>query len=128
MKKHKISDIKIFVLIWSAIFMLLAFYPLLNKGTINGWFVLIAFIFAIIAMIHPLLLLPFYKRWIQVGEFIGSIVAKIIMVIIFYALFTPVSFVLKILKIDLLDKKIDKEASTYWVKRKIQPSTLKNQF
>ncbi len=128
MKKPKKSDIKIFVIIWSFIFVALAFYPMLNGESIQYWSLLIAFIFALIAVFNPFILLPFYKIWIRLGEMIGGIVSKIIMIIIFYCLFTPISFVLKIFKVDLLNKQMNKNGSTYWLKREKQPNSLKNQF
>ena len=128
MKKQNEGDIKIFAIIWSFIFVVIALYPLLSKGTIQYWSLLVAFIFALIALIKPMFLLPFYSLWIRVGEVIGGVVSKIIMFILFYALFTPIAIVLKLLKIDLLNKKIDKDRSTYWIKRENQPGSLKNQF
>lgn len=74
------------------------------------------------------LFLLFYKTWIKFGDFTSEIIAKIIIAILFYVVFTPVSIILKLLNKDLLNKKIDKNAKTYWIERNIQPLSLKNQF
>ena len=70
----------------------------------------------------------FYRVWVKFGEVIGGVISKVIMMILFYVMFTPISFVLKLLGKDLLNKKIDKNASTYWVTRETQPGSLKNQY
>jgi len=58
----------------------------------------------------------------------GGIISKIIMFILYFGLFTPVSIFLKILGKDLLSKKVDKSKYSYWVNRKDQPQSMKNQF
>ena len=50
------------------------------------------------------------------------------MFILYFCIFTPVSIFLKILGKDLLDKKIDKSQNSYWIERKKQPESMKNQF
>lgn len=118
----KIKDLRTFAFIWSFIFLILGVYNSVNI------FVYIAGIFMIIGIFRPLILERFYKVWTKLGEFIGGIVSKIIMFILYFGLFTPVSMVLKILGKDLLNKKIDKSKNTYWIEREMQPQSMKNQF
>jgi hypothetical protein len=47
---------------------------------------------------------------------------------LYFGFFTPISLVLKLLGKDLLNKKIDKSQESYWVERKTQPQSMKNQF
>ena len=128
MKKIKHKDLKTFALIWSFIFVVVGLWPLLNNENIRVWGMVIALLFAAIAFTKPLILSSFYKVWIKFGEIIGGAISKVIMIILFYGIFTPIAFVLKLLGKDLLNKKIDKNASTYWVIREIQPGSLKNQY
>lgn len=64
----------------------------------------------------------------KVSRFVSNLINKLFMAIIFYCVFTPVSMILKLLGKDLLNKKIDKNVNSYWVERKIQPTSLKHQF
>jgi len=128
MKKIKHNDLKTFALIWSFIFLVVSLWPLLNNGNIRVWGIVVALIFVTIAFKKPLILSSFYKIWVRFGEVIGGVISKVIMMILFYVMFTPISFVLKLLGKDLLNKKIDKNASTYWVTRETQPGSLKNQY
>ncbi|QOY54260.1 hypothetical protein HUE87_10320 [Candidatus Sulfurimonas marisnigri] len=85
-------------------------------------------IFVVIAFSKPSILNSFYTIWISVGEFIGSIISRAIMIVIFYGLFTPVSFILRLFGKDLLRRNLDKNSSSYWIDRETQPGSLKNQF
>jgi len=128
MKHSQIKDLKTFALIWSLIFLLIGIYPLWTDNPIRLWAVVIMLLFLLVAFVNPYLLNSFYKIWIKLGEFIGGIISKIIMIILFYGMFTPIAFILKLLNKDLLKKKLDKTSSTYWIKRETQPGSLKNQF
>lgn len=118
----KIKDLKIFAFIWSLIFTVIGIHYKINI------FIGIAGIFFLIGMIKPIVLSNFYKAWIKIGEYIGGIVSKIIMFMLYFGLFTPISIFLKFLKKDLLNKKIDKSKRTYWIERESQPQSMKNQF
>lgn len=122
------KKLKEFSLVWTFIFIVVAIYPLLNAENIRLWSLFISAIFIVIAFFKPSILKSFYKIWIKFGEVIGGIVSKIIMFILYFGLFTPVSIVLKILGKDLLNKKVDKSKNTYWIKRERQPESMKNQF
>jgi hypothetical protein len=123
MKKNiKKKDLKIFAFIWSGIFIAIGILQEVNL------FYYIASVFIIIGLFKPSLFSGFYKVWTKIGEFIGGIISKIIMFILYFGLFTPVSIFLKILGKDLLNKKIDKSKNSYWIERESQPQSMKNQF
>lgn len=124
-KKH---DLKIFALIWACIFMVIGLLPLINSGDTRIWSIAVSLLFAIVAFVKPELLIKFYTIWTKVGEFIGGIISKIVLFILFYGLFAPVAIFLRLIGKDLLNKKIDKSQESYWIEREMQPQSMKNQF
>ncbi len=128
MKQIKKKDLKTFALIWSFIFLIVGLWPLIAGNTVRLWAIVVMLIFGIIAFLKPSLLSSFYKIWVKVGEFIGGIISKVIMIVLFYGMFTPIAFMLRLLGKDLLRKKLDKSSSSYWIERDTQPGSLKNQF
>ena len=124
-KKH---DLKLFAFIWAGIFMVVGLFPLLKDGEVRVWAVIVSLLFGAISIIKPELLTRFYRVWVKLGEFIGGIVSKVMMFILYFGVFTPVSFVLKLLGKDLLDKKIDKSQKSYWIERETQPESMRHQF
>jgi len=128
MNQPKQSDLKTFALIWSFIFLIVGLLPLLHGNTVRLWAIIVMLIFLIIAFSRPSILSSFYKIWVKIGGFIGAIMSRVIMALLFYAMFTPIALILKLLGKDLLGKKLDKSSPSYWIKRDAQPGSLKNQF
>jgi hypothetical protein len=123
-----VKDLKNFSYIWVAIFFVLGIYPLFNSNEINLIFISSSIIIYILSLINIKIFKSFYDIWMKIGEILGKISSSIILFIIFFILFTPISFILKLLSKDLLKKKIDKNSTTYWIKRDDQPQSMKNQF
>jgi len=124
----KEQDLQTFAYIWAGIFTVIGLYPLLDGADIRIWSIAIAIVFIAIVLIKPTILTSFYKVWIKIGDFIGGIISKVIMFILYFGLFTPISIFLKILGKDLLNKKVDKSPESYWIEREKQPESMKNQF
>ncbi|HEC28124.1 MAG TPA: hypothetical protein ENI65_00855 [Gammaproteobacteria bacterium] len=132
------KDLVVFELIWSVIFLAIGFYPVITSETAwtidlvmdqsRHWSLIIAAGFTGIAILIPEGLIGFYHVWVKFGEFIGGYVSRLALVILFYFLFTPIALLLRLLGKDLLHKKPDPSATSYWIKRETQPGTLKNQF
>ncbi len=142
MTKTEVSkkDLQIFELIWAMIFLGIAVYPFFksfNLETFNLdyflktsriWSLYVSGFFLVIAIIYPRLLKYFYSVWVKLGEFIGGIISKVILFILFFGLFTPIGIFFRIIRKDLLHQKLDEKASSYWVIRKEEPGSMKNQF
>lgn len=77
-------------------------------------------------IIMPKKLIFLNKIWFFFGLYISKITNPIIMLFIFCILFIPVGLILRIFNINLLNK--DKSQNSAWVKRDIQPTSMKNQF
>ncbi len=124
----KKSDLKTFALIWAGIFIVIGLAPFLKHGNIRIWAVIVSLIFITLAFSKPEILTKFYQIWLKIGHFIGGIISKIIMFILYFGVFTPVSLVLKFIGKDLLNKKLDRSKKSYWIDRERQPESMKNQF
>lgn len=124
-KKH---DLKVFALIWAGIFMAAGVLPLLKGGDIRIWAVVVSLLFVAVSIIKPELLTRFYQLWTRFGDFMGGIISKVMMFILYFVFITPASFVLRLLGKDLLDKKIDRSQKSYWIERESQPESMKHQF
>ena len=124
------KNIRIFGYIWSGIFLLIALFPLKSGGIIKEWALVISSIFFVTSLIYPKLyqITYIYQIWIKFGDIIGKINSKIIILILFYFVFLPIRTLLKLFRKDLLGKKLDKDAKSYFIQRKDQPSNMKNQF
>ena len=127
MNNAKISSNKSFGIVFFVVFLLIAFYPLINQAGIKVWSVIISLIFLILGMLNSKLLTPLNKLWFKFGIILGKIVSPLIMALIFFTVVTPIAFLMRILKKDLLNLKFSKNNS-YWIEKTEPKSKMKNQF
>ena len=123
----KISSNRSFGLVFFIVFLLISFYPLINQEEIRIWSALISLLFLILGIINSKILTPLNKIWFKFGIFLGKIISPVVMGIIFFLVVTPIAFLMKILKKDLLNLKFNKNKS-YWIEKTDPKSTMKNQF
>ena len=126
--KIKMSTNRNFGLVFFVVFLIISFFPLLNEGSIKIWSLIIAIIFLILGLFNSNLLKPLNILWFKLGLLLGSIVAPIVMGIIFYLVITPTGFIMKMLGKDLLNKKYDIKKKSYWINRSKIKTTMKQQF
>ncbi len=124
----KKNDLKIFVYIWAIIFLMIGVYPILKEEPLRYIFIIISISMFIISLVNINLYIKPYNIWMKFGKIMNKISTFIIMFILFYFLFTPISLILKMFSKDLLNKKIDSTVSSYWIKREEQPQSMKKQF
>ena len=123
----KISSNRSFGIVFFIVFLLIAFYPLINQGEIRIWSLLISLLFLILGIINSKILTPLNKVWFKFGIFLSKIISPVIMGIVFFLIVTPIAFLMRMLKKDLLNLKFNKNSS-YWIEKTDPKSTMKNQF
>jgi len=73
--------------------------------------------FALVTAVKWECLKSFYTQWMKVAHFIGNIISTIVLCVIFYLVFGLVGIVLRLLRKDFLECKIEKDRESYWIKR-----------
>ena len=116
-----------FGIVFSIVFFLITFYPLLKNENIRIWSLLLCTIFLILGLINSSILTPLNKLWTKLGIYLGIIVSPIVMGIIFFGVVTPTSFLMRLFQKDLLDLKFSNKQS-YWIIKKEPKSKMKKQF
>ena len=122
------SSNKSFGLLFFVVFLILGLWPLKNGESLNFYFIIASVVFLILGLLNSKLLSPLNKSWIKLGEILGTIIAPIVMVLVYFVILTPVSLIVRIFGKDLLGLKILKEKETYWIKRKKNLGSMKKQF
>ena len=123
----KISSNRSFGLVFFAVFTLISFFPLLKDGEIKTWSLLIGLIFLVLGLLKSKLLTPLNKIWFKFGILLGNFISPIIMGLVFFAVVTPTSFIMKVFGKNLLNlKRTDKKS--YWIEKSTIKNKMKNQF
>jgi len=126
MVKKKSSN-RSFGLLFFVVFFLIGIWPLFNENDYRLWSLIISIIFLILGLLNSKLLNPLNNLWIKFGEILGKIIAPIVMMIVFFIVLTPVSFIVRLFGKDLLKLKFIKKNS-YWIYRKKNIGSMKKQF
>ena len=90
-----------------------------------------ALTFAALGLIAPIILKPVFRAWMTFAVVMGFVMTRVILGVMFYGIFTPVSLLLRLLRKDLLQQQIDQTATSYWIKRpraKYEPQTSERMF
>jgi len=117
---------------FGVLFSFIIFFIFLQNFYVNKFFnyyilsISIALFF--LSFVKPSWLNPFSFLWNRIGEILGAIITPIIITSVFFLLFIPLGFILKIFGVNLLSVKIKKSKESYWVGRKIEPTSMKRQF
>ena len=123
----KIGSNKSFGIVFFIFFLLISIYPLIDGGVLKVWSLVISIVFLILGILNSKILAPLNKLWFKFGILLGKVVSPIIMAFVFFAVVTPISLIMKILKKDLLNLKKNKNSS-YWIVKSEPKSRMKNQF
>jgi len=123
----KIGTNKSFGIVFFVFFLIVSIFPLLNDGNIRIWSLIISIIFLILGILNSKILTPLNQVWFKFGILLGRFVSPAVMGVVFFAIVTPTSVVMRVLQKNLLNlKKGNKK--TYWIKRSKIKSKMKNQF
>ncbi|MDC0982040.1 SxtJ family membrane protein [Candidatus Pelagibacter sp.] len=123
----KIGSNKSFGIVFFLFFSIVSVFPLFKDGNIRIWSLIIAIIFLFLGLLNSKILTPLNKIWFKFGILLGSFVSPIVMGIVFFAIITPTSLIMKILGKNLLNLKKDNK-KTYWIEKSKIQSKMKNQF
>ena len=127
MEEIKIGSNRSFGIVFFVVFLLIAIYPLINQENIRYWSLGVSFIFFFLGIFNSKILSPLNKLWFKFGILLSKIISPLIMGIIFFLVVTPIAFLMKIFKKDLLNLKFNKNYS-YWIEKKEPLSKMKDQF
>ena len=127
MKDKKIIKNRGFGILFFIVFLILAFWPVKNNGEVNIYLLFIATVFLILGIFNSKILSPLNRAWIKFGTFLGIFISPIVMAIVYFFVLTPISLMLRLFRKDILGLKFNHQV-TYWVKRRSNIGTMKNQF
>tara|TARA_B110001450_G_scaffold235519_1_gene240292 strand:- start:169 stop:552 length:384 start_codon:yes stop_codon:yes gene_type:complete len=123
----KIGSNRSFGIVFFVVFLIIAFYPIVNEGTLRVWALIISLVFIGLGLINSRILTPLNKIWFKFGIFLGKIVSPTVMGLIFFLVLTPTGIFMRIIKKNFLNLKFD-DSKSYWIKKDELKSKMKNQF
>ncbi len=121
------KELRHFGLLTGALFVVLfgLLFPWLADRSFPVWPWIIAVGLGVPAIVAPKILAPVYRIWISIGDVLGWINTRIILGILFFLVFLPVGFIMRLAGKDAMRRKYDSSIESY---RVISPETNKKHF
>jgi hypothetical protein len=119
---------KSFGIVFSVVFLIVGLYPLINSEGILIWALFVSAVFLSLAFVAPKVLDIPNKLWFKFGILLGSIIAPVVISIVYFITVLPTGIIMRLLRKDLLKQKLDKNAKSYWIERTEPMGSMKNQF
>ena len=89
------------------------------RGRDGGYILLIiTILFLALGLFLPNLLKPLQKMWMTLAVLLGWVMTRVILIVLFYLVVTPIGLLARICGKDFLNRKFDREAQSFWIERK----------
>ncbi|PPR46325.1 MAG: hypothetical protein CFH19_01301 [Alphaproteobacteria bacterium MarineAlpha5_Bin9] len=126
--KIKISSEKNFGYTFAFFFLIISLYLYIFRDQINIWLLFITLLFFVISFFVPKFLYYPNLFWNKLSILLGNIVSPLVMLILYFLVLFPSGIFVKILRKDLLNKKINFDKKSYWIINKEDNHSMKDQF
>ena len=124
----KISSNRSFGIVFFIVFFIIALFPLINSQDLRLWSLVVSLIFLVLGLLNSKILAPLNKLWFKFGILLGKVIAPLIMGLIFFLVVTPIGLLMRLFGKDVLNLKLNKKKSSYWIEKTGPKSKMKNQF
>jgi hypothetical protein len=65
----------------------------------------------------PAILRPVHKAWMMLAVVMGWFMTRIILIVLFYGIITPLGLCARLCGKDFIGRKLDKQSNSYWIPR-----------
>ena len=115
----------------AAVLVLAALAPLVDRGAPRWWVIGVAVVALVLAIFAPSVYAVPNRAWMRLGALLARVVSPVALLILFYAVFTPIGWLMRVARRRPLRLAYEPGARTYWIER-VPPgpegASLKNQF
>lgn len=106
-----------FGLVFTIVFAVVGFWPLLYDGAVRVWSLVTAAAFLLAALAVPMALTPLNKLWSAFGLLLGRIVSPVVLLLVYVIAVVPTGFIMRLAGKDPLRRSLDPSVQSYWVHR-----------
>jgi len=95
------------------------------------WFLAAAVVTLLVTLLVPAWLAPCNRAWMKLAELLHGIVSPLVLGLIFYGVFTPIAWGMRLAGRDLMRRRFEPDATSYWLNRDPpgpEADGLRNQF
>lgn len=110
-------EVRNFGILFAVVGLLLAAWLLYRGSDAWVWTAAAGALFLLAGFFAYPVLRPLYRGWMVFAFVLGWINTRVILGLFFYLILTPIGLVMRLFGRDPMHRKLDRSASTYWVRR-----------
>jgi Saxitoxin biosynthesis operon protein SxtJ len=111
-------QLRSFGLIVGGGFVVVALAPVVIHGkNPRIWVLILALSLSAVALIFPPVLRPFYRVWMAIGEALGWLNTRILLIALYYIAIVPIGMIIRATGNDPMRRKFERGALTYRILR-----------
>lgn len=113
------------------VFLGIGLLPVWAGRPARAWAVAVSVSLLMVTLAAPSLLTPLNRLWMRFGLLLHRLFSPILLGLIFFGMFTPLAWLLRMRQQDLLGLRFDAAADTYWIARDPPgpaPKSMAHQF
>jgi len=125
------SSNRAFGLVFTAVFLIVALWPLVSGHSPRVWALAVSGLLLLISVATPGWLTVPNRLWMKFGLLLHRVISPVVLAILFYAVVTPMGLIMRAFGKDPLRLKRAGSDPSYWIKREPpgpQPDSMSDQF
>ena len=129
--KESRRDLRKFGLTVGGILLIIGFILFIVNKPVYIYFCVAGGLLILSGLLFPVVLKPVNKIWMIFALVLGWIMSRVILITLFYIVFTPIGFIARLAGKQFLNLKFKSGQKTYWEKREIKtsgPAEYERQF
>ena len=123
--KSEKNDLRKFGITFGIILLVIAGFLFWKEKESFQIFIAIGIFLLLIGITIPIILKPLYGTWMAIATVIGWFMTRIILIILFYLVFTPIGVLSQIFGKQFIELKQDKSKKSYWSEKNSKQPTKK---
>ena len=125
------SSNRAFGLVFVAVFLIIALWPLLGRSEPRWWALIVGAVLLVVTLAIPALLTIPNLLWMRFGILLHRVVSPVVLGFMFYVVVTPMGLLMRAFGKDPMRLHDETSAESYWIKRDPpgpQPDSMPHQF
>jgi saxitoxin biosynthesis operon SxtJ-like protein len=125
------SSNRAFGAVFTAVFLIVALWPLASGHSPRGWALAVSGLLLLITVATPSWLTVPNRLWMKFGLLLHRVISPVVLAILFYVVVTPMGLIMRAFGKDPLRLKREGSDPSYWIKREPpgpQPDSMSDQF
>ena len=124
--KTEESDLRKFGIIVGTVFLIIAGLLFWKEKESFQLFLAIGTVLFVTGIAIPFILKPIYWVWMVLATILGWFMTRVILSLLFYAVFTPIGLIGRLIGKQFLGLKMDHSKQSYWNMKTVEASNTQN--